>query len=589
MSFIEVRNLKYRYPRTEKLALDGLGFNVEKGEFIGILGKNKAGKSTLCQAFMGLVPGMFGGAYGGQVMIDGMEASSTPVSVLCKKVGLVFQNPFNQLSGARDTVFGEVAFGLQNLGVPREEILKRVERSLELLEISPYRERNPFDLSGGQIQRVAIASILAMEPELVLDEPTSQLDPQGSEEVFRVVDRLAGSGITIIMVEHKMEKLAAYCSRLLLLHEGKQVAYDSPEHIFAREDLEAFGIEPPVYTQAARVFSVKYGDCYPVTLDQTQAVRERFPGKLCRTVKRDDNAGSNIKGIPCPVPMFSIQDLGFSYAKDRPVIKALDLELDQRPTAIIGQNGAGKTTAFNLLSGRILLQGEDMGGKTVAGLAGRVGYVFQNPDDQIFKNRVLDEVMVGPVNLGMGKADSRKRAVQALEIVGLSAVQGENPYDLDLADRKMVAIASVLAMEPQVLILDEPTIAQDAQGRRRLGSIVRKLAREGKTVLAILHDMDFAASYFERIIVMAHGRVLADGPKDQTYYEMDALREARLEQPHVARLCSCLGYEGSFLTVEDMAEAAEDMAEAHAGSTCRGIHGAYCRCANTEGRQEGRE
>ena len=192
MSFIEVRNLKYRYPRTEKLALDGLGFNVEKGEFIGILGKNKAGKSTLCQAFMGLVPGMFGGAYGGQVMIDGMEASSTPVSVLCKKVGLVFQNPFNQLSGARDTVFGEVAFGLQNLGVPREEILKRVERSLELLEISPYRERNPFDLSGGQIQRVAIASILAMEPEvLVLDEPTSQLDPQGSEEVFRVVDRLA--------------------------------------------------------------------------------------------------------------------------------------------------------------------------------------------------------------------------------------------------------------------------------------------------------------------------------------------------------------------------------------------------------------
>ena len=386
-----------------------------------------------------------------------------------------------------------------------------------------------------------------------------------------------------------MEKLAAYCSRLLLLHEGKQVAYDSPEHIFAREDLEAFGIEPPVYTQAARVFSVKYGDCYPVTLDQTQAVRERFPGKLCRTVKRDDNAGSNIKGIPCPVPMFSIQDLGFSYAKDRPVIKALDLELDQRPTAIIGQNGAGKTTLVKLLkgllkpdSGRILLQGEDMGGKTVAGLAGRVGYVFQNPDDQIFKNRVLDEVMVGPVNLGMGKADSRKRAVQALEIVGLSAVQGENPYDLDLADRKMVAIASVLAMEPQVLILDEPTIAQDAQGRRRLGSIVRKLAREGKTVLAILHDMDFAASYFERIIVMAHGRVLADGPKDQTYYEMDALREARLEQPHVARLCSCLGYEGSFLTVEDMAEA-------HAGSTCRGIHGAYCRCANTEGRQEGRE
>ena len=564
MSFIEVKNLKYRYPHTEKLALDGLGFKVEKGEFIGILGGNKAGKSTLCQAFMGLVPGMFGGAYGGQVMIDGLEASKTPVSELCKKVGLVFQNPFNQLSGARDTVFGEVAFGLQNLGVPREEILERVERSLELLEISPYRERNPFDLSGGQIQRVAIASILAMEPEvLVLDEPTSQLDPQGSEEVFRVVDRLAGSGITIIMVEHKMEKLASYCSRLLLLHEGKQIAYDSPERIFAREDLGTLGIEPPVYTQAAKVFSVKYGNCYPVTLEQTLAVREHFPEKLCRTGEMDEGAGDDVKGIPESVPVFSIENLGFSYTKDRPVIKALNLELDRRPTAVIGQNGAGKTTLVKLLkgllkpdSGRILLQGEDIGEKTVAGLAGRVGYVFQNPDDQIFKNRVLDEVMVGPVNLGMDRAAARKSAVKALETVGLLSVQDENPYDLDLADRKMVAIASVLAMEPQVLIL------QDAGGRRRLGGIVQKLALEGKMVLAILHDMDFAAAYFERMIVMAHGRVLADGPKNRVYYETDALSEARLEQPHVTGLCSCLGYEGSFLTVEDMAEAAADVTEA---------------------------
>lgn len=568
MSFIEVKNLKYRYPHTENMALDGLDFTVERGGFIGILGENKAGKSTLCQAFMGLVPTMFGGAYGGQVVIDGMEASRTPVSMLCRKVGLVFQNPFNQLSGARDTVFGEVAFGLQNLGVPREEIVERVERSLELLEIGAYRERNPFDLSGGQIQRVAIASILAMEPEvLVLDEPTSQLDPQGSEEVFRVVERLAGSGITIIMVEHKMEKLAAYCSRLLLLHEGKQIAYDSPQRIFARDDLEALGIEAPVYTRAARAFSVKCGDCYPVTLEETEAVREHFPGKLRRRGGRDGIRGAVSSDTdrtehPASAPVFSIQNLEFSYTKDRTVIHGLNLELDWRPTAVIGQNGAGKTTLVKLLKGllkpdggRILLLGEDMGDKTVAALAKKVGYVFQNPDDQIFKNRVLDEVMVGPLNLGMDKADARKSALKALGTAGLLEVQDMNPYDLDLADRKMVAIASVLAMEPQVLILDEPTIAQDAGGRRRIGGIVEKLEKEGKMVLAILHDMDFAAEYFNRIIVMAHGRVLVDGPKDQVYYELDALKEARLEQPHAARLCSCLGYEGSFLTVEDMADA----------------------------------
>ena len=205
----------------------------------------------MCQAFMGLVPGMFGGAYGGQVMIDGMEASSTPVSVLCKKVGLVFQNPFNQLSGARDTVFGEVAFGLQNLGVPREEILKRVERSLELLEISPYRERNPFDLSGGQIQRVAIASILAMEPEVLsLDEPTAGLDPKGRDEIL---DQLASlhslRGITVILVSHSMEDIAKYVERMIVMNKGEKAFDGIPREVFSHyKELEAMGLAAPQIT-----------------------------------------------------------------------------------------------------------------------------------------------------------------------------------------------------------------------------------------------------------------------------------------------------------------------------------------------------
>lgn len=554
MSFIEVENLKYKYPHTEKLALNGLNFQVEKGEFIGILGENKAGKSTLCQALAGLVPTMLGGAYGGKVMIGGSEASKTPVSELCQRVGLVLQNPFNQLTGARDTVFGEVAFGLQNLGIPRREILERVERSLELLAIGDCRNRNPFDLSGGQIQRIAIAGILAMEPEvLVLDEPTSQLDPLGSEEVFRVVERLAGLGITIIMAEHKMEKLASYCSRLLLLHEGKQVDYTSPSHIFSRDDLEKFGIKPPVYTQISKAFSVKNQDCYPVTLEQTLALRDQFPPHSHR--ERDSGKMENQGNLS----VFSIQGADFSYVKDRPVLRGLDLELDSRPTAIVGQNGAGKTTLVKLLKGllkpdrgRIMLHGEEIGKKTVAQLAGRVGYVFQNPDDQIFKSRVLEEVMAGPINLGMDRKKAGDMALKALEAVGLLEVKDDNPYDLDLSDRKMTSIASILAMEPEVLILDEPTISQDAAGKRKIGSIVERLNREGRLVLAILHDMDFAAEYFERVIVMAHGQVIADGPKQQVFYEKEILKEARLEQPHVTGLCARLGYEGTFMTVEDL-------------------------------------
>lgn len=558
MALIEVTNLKYRYPHTERLALDGIDFQVEKGQFIGIAGENKSGKSTLCQAFAGLVPTMFRGAYGGKLLIDGVEAAKTPIAELCQKVGLVFQNPFNQLSGAKDTVFEEIAFGLQNLGIPRDEIFKRVEENLKLLDIEEYRDRNPFDLSGGQTQRVAIASILAMEPKvIVLDEPTSQLDPQGSEEVFRVVDKLAKTGITIIMVEQKMEKLASYCDKILLLHKGKQIAYDTPERIFSRDDLEELGVKPPVYTQVCRALGVsrKEGEdrLYPVTLAQLERLRDQFPSKLSGRASIKDREEINGQAV------FKIQDLTFHYNPDIPVIEHLDLCLDARPTAIIGQNGAGKTTLVKLLkgllkpnAGSISFEGEDISRRTVAQLAGKVGYVFQNPDDQIFKNRVMEEVMVGPLNLGKSREEAGELAAEALEMVGLMDAAEENPYDLDLSERKMVAIASVVAMDPKVLILDEPTIAQDAKGRAVLGRIVQTLSEKGKFVLAILHDMDFVAEYFERVIIMAHGKVLKDGPGETVFYEKESLLKARLEQPHTARLCELLGYEGAFMTAEDM-------------------------------------
>ncbi|MTK06256.1 MAG: ATP-binding cassette domain-containing protein [Hungatella sp.] len=557
MAFIEVKGLKYKYPHTSKLVLDGIDFEADKGQFIGIVGENQAGKSTLCQAFAGLVPTMFRGAYGGKVIIDGIEASKVPIAVLCQKVGLVFQNPFNQLSGAKDTVFEEIAFGLQNLGIPREEIGKRVDKALKLLDISKYKDRNPFDLSGGQIQRVAIASILAMEPEvLVLDEPTSQLDPQGSEDVFLVVEKLAKTGITIIMVEQKMEKLAAYCDKILLLHRGSQVAYDVPERIFSRDDLRELGVEPPVYTQVSKALSVyrKEGEdlLYPVTLKQIQNHKDQFPVTISKTGREltSDKPGQDI---------FTIKDLGFHYIPGAPIIENLTLSLDIRPTAVIGQNGAGKTTLVKLLkgllkprAGAVLLEGEDISGRTVAQLAKKVGYVFQNPDDQIFKNQVLEEVMVGPLNIGMTRKEGEQRAREALEMVGLLHAEKENPYDLDLSERKMVAIASVVAMDPKVLILDEPTIAQDARGREVLGQLIRTMTERGKFVLAILHDMDFVARYFERVIVMAGGKVISDGSGEKIFYEKDTLTKARLEPPHITRLCEILGYEGTFLTTEDI-------------------------------------
>ena len=565
MAYIKIENLKYRYPNTTKLALDGLDFEIEKGSFIGIIGENGAGKSTLCQAFNGLVPGFFKGAYGGKVLIGDTEVAKTTVSKLCQKVGLVFQNPFNQLSGAKETVFEEIAFGLQNFGVPKEEMISRVNEMMELLDIADYRDRNPFDLSGGQMQRVALAGILAMKPEvIVLDEPTSQLDPAGSEEVFAAVDKLAKSGITIIMVEQKLEKLAEYCDRILLLHQGKQIAFDSPEQIFSREDLQNYGVNPPAYTRICQAFGVKKDNgCYPASLKDALVLKDLFPEENVFGLGKkslDHNAEIRSKReetASCEQSVFNIEHLKFQYVENVPVLQDVNLTIDNRPTAIIGQNGAGKTTLVKLLKGllkpvggSIYYDGNDMAEKSVAMLAGEIGYVFQNPDDQIFKYHVIDEVMFGPQNIGMTKERAREQAVAALKLVGLEQLADENPYDLELAERKLVAIASVLAMDTKVLILDEPTIAQDWKGRKIIQKMIRDLSSQGKTVIAILHDRDFVAESFERVIVMAHGKVLADGTKEEVFAQKEILAQARIDQPYLTKLCQQLGYKKLYFSLE---------------------------------------
>ena len=553
MPVIAVENLKYRYTHADALALDGLTFTVEKGEFIGIVGANGAGKSTLSQALIGLVPQFYNGAYGGRVLIDGLPAESTPISELCCKVGLVFQNPFNQLSGAKDNVYEEVAFGMQNLGVPRAEMHRRTENALKLLDIWQFRDRNPFDLSGGQMQRVAIASILVMEPDIiVLDEPTSQLDPQGSEEVFRTVDKLAHSGITILMIEQKIEKIAAYCDRILLLHQGHQIAFDTPQKVFSRPDLEQLGVQAPVFTRICRALGTTLPDgSYPVTVEEAANQLRRTSALPPVSAQQEERP-----------ELFEIRNLEFSYRPGTPVLHGINLQLDARPTAIIGQNGAGKTTLVKLLKGllrptgpSIWFRGEDISHKTVAALAAQVGYVFQNPDDQIFRYNVLDEVMFGPLNIGMSEEQAREKSRAALALTGLSDQENSNPYDLELNERKMVAIASVLAMDPDVLILDEPTIAQDMMGRRRIADIVHTLSAQGKLVLAILHDMDFVAECFDRVVVMAQGQVVADGSPRQVFADSAALQAARLDPPHVTQLCTRLGYDGVFLTVEEFLDA----------------------------------
>ncbi|MGG0644632.1 energy-coupling factor transporter ATPase [Sporosarcina gallistercoris] len=552
MSRIRVEHLTYKYPASRNFALKDVSFTVEQGEFIGIAGKNTAGKSTLCYALSGLIPHFFKGTYGGNVFLDELEVYAHSVSEVTSKVGLVLENPFSQMTGAKFTVYDEIAFGLENLGVPRADMHRRIQECMHQLGIEELRDKNVFSLSGGQMQRVAIASVLAMRPDiLVLDEPTSQLDPQGSEEVFKVVDQLSEQGITIIMVEQNIEKLAAYSDRIFLMHEGELIQTGTPAEIFSRDDLETYGIAPPVYTSAAKLLNLPRDAKrnLPVVLEEmpTSGLEHVAPPEIQEPVPHLQTAE------------MVVSDLHFGYTEDVKVMKGLDLTLRGMPIAMIGQNGAGKTTFVKLLKGllkpnhgEIIIDGIKTADHTAAELAAVIGLIFQNPNDQIFKNRVLDEVMFGPIMIGQSEETAKFNALKMLELVGLIGKEDDNPYDLSFAERKMVAVASILAMETKIVIFDEPTMGKDAEGKAKLAAIIHELYAQGKLVFCILHDMDFVAETFERTIILNEGRVVFNGRTRSAFAQKQLMSEARLEQPHLTQLAQRMGYTDILLKDSDL-------------------------------------
>lgn len=562
MPVVAVDNLRYRYPGQQHLALDGISFTAEAGEFIGVAGPNLSGKSTLCHALVGLVPHFYKGAIGGRVVVAGLDVHKTPVAEVSRRVGLVFQNPFTQMTGSKLTVYEEAAFGLEYTGVPREEMVERIDNALQLLGLWELRDRNPFALSGGQMQRLAIASVLVMQPDvLVLDEPTSQLDPAGTREVFDAIATLCAEGMTVIMAEHKIELLAAHADRLLLLDDGKLLADDTPRAVLSQHTHK--GARPAVTEAAAALAWDMPEGGYPVTVDEAVAIgRKRLSGVTVRggsngvatpTTSHDTDETS----APVPKPaVIQARAVHFHYTPEAPVLKGISLDIGPGATAIIGQNGAGKSTFVRLLNGllkpvqgEIIVGGVDTRTTTVAQLAHTVGLVFQNPSDQLFKSRVIDEVMFGPLNLGASAAEAESQAREALAQVGLEGVESRNPYDLGLAERKLVTIASVLSMGTDVVILDEPTIAQDRDGVRRLGELVRTLTAQGRIVITITHDMDFVAEYFDRVLVFTDGQVLADCDAATVFAQLDILQQAAVEPPQVARLGQALGLPQTTLTV----------------------------------------
>ena len=562
---LRITTLGVRYPGRREPAVDDITLAVDAGERVAVAGRTGAGKSTLALAAAGFIPRVVRARLDGRVEIEGLDTATAGPGALLGRVGIVFATPANQLSASKLSVREELAFGLENLGVPRAEMDARIDATLGRLGIGHLADREPFALSGGEQQRVAIASIVAMGTTvLVLDEPTAQLDPAGTRSVADLLGELARAGTAILCVEHDPAMLGGM-DRCLVLDRSRSVAFDRPGPALAGAAARV-GLDPPTLVRLAEAARIDLADAFDEAAVAAGLLARR---SVPRAIDGQDGGGAPIDrpiawtpSRERPPVRVVIEDLIHRYPTGIEAVRGVSLTIEPGSTmAILGQNGSGKTTLVKHLNGllrpaegRILIDGEPTDGQPIARLASTVGFVFQDPDEQLFERSVEREVAFGPRNLGIRAAEIGPLVAASLAAVGLADERTTNPYDLDLSRRKLVALAGVLAMNPAVLVLDEPTTGQDADGIERVGAVIDAMRSAGRTVVAITHDMEFAAASFERIVVMRDGIVVADGPPATVFSPSNTklLASTGLTPPPTARIAARMGLAGVPLDVDGL-------------------------------------
>lgn len=496
----------------DSLALDDVTLEVCRGERVCVLGANGSGKSTLASVICGLLAPDEGDVeLAGHAVCTGGVPDLAAYRDARRQLGLVFQNPDDQI--VTSVVADDVAFGPENLGVPRAQIAARVARELRRVAMEKYAHADPSRLSGGQRQRVCIAGALAMEPAvLVLDEPSSLLDVRGRAAIMRVMGRLAAAGATLVHVTHFMDEALA-ADRVVVMQRGHVALEGTPDEVFAAKNaqvIEALGLEMPFEARLAAALRADVAD-----------------GKVAAVAgpSGEKPAASAACAPAAEPPAILARDLGFSYGPDAQVLDGVSLEVPVRATtAIVGQTGSGKSTLLRLLCG---LEAADAGSLTVCGInaatkRGRrqvrraVGYVMQHPERQLFAQTVAEDVAFGPRNQGLSTTEVERRVVHALELVGLAGRRDASPFELSGGQQRLAAIAGVLAMEPELLVLDEPTAGLDPRGRARLRALMADLVAHGVTLLQVTHSMEDAARA-DHVVVLDQSHVLAAGTPAEVF------------------------------------------------------------------------
>jgi energy-coupling factor transporter ATP-binding protein EcfA2 len=567
-TIVSLKDVTFAYKGSKRQALKGISLDVREGECVAILGPTGAGKSTLACVINGTVPRFIEGTLTGDVVVDGQIPNDVGTAQMASRVGLVFGDPDTQLFGM--TVEEDVAFGPANLGFDYETIMERITRAIEGMRLQGLEQRAPHRLSGGQKQATAIAGVYAMLPKImVLDEPTSMLDPEGKARVFSIIRDLNKSlGMTVILIEQEVDDILELADRVFVMKSGEFVLGGTPDEVFASVDvLKEVGIRVPSIVEFGNLigaqktpFSVEEAVLIAkdgawkeaADRDASPTVEVAAPGVEATAPAVEETAPAMeaaALAAEATVPAVEAVDLEFRYPMG---VKALDgANLKVYPgefVAIVGQNGAGKTTLtrhFNGLlrpsAGDIRLFGKSVLNEPTASLCATVGYVFQNPDEQLFCDTVEDELRFGPMNIGMDK-DRMEEAIRDILLdIGLDRYRQVWPRYLTKGERQRLALASVVAMEPEILIVDEPTTGLDWLESLQILDYLERLRRDkGKTILIITHDMNIVSLYAKRVVVMANGRVVGEGTPREVFSQPKLMEQAYLRRPQIADLSDTL-------------------------------------------------
>jgi len=548
---VAVRDLSFSYPASAAPALNSISIEIAAGAWISLMGPTGAGKSTLSLCMNGLIPALQPGTWQGSVAVCGDLTTETPVPQLSARVGVLFQDFETQLFSSQ--VKREIAFPMENRCMEKDRMRAQVEDMLRRFDLREFAERHPAELSGGERQRLAIASVLALSPQvLVLDEPTTDLDPLNREKLLTIVREMHKDGLTIIWIDHETE-LALESDRLLVMDQGAISRDTTFREFFAgAEHGGGFGIRQPDIPQ---LFRDTPGAEVPMTLPEAVEAAKRRGLRLSRQ-KQQEYIAARSPGRPGK-PVIQAEHLEYVYPNGTRALRGVSLEVREGEfVALLGQNGSGKTTLARHLNGllkpsggRVLVRGMDTRSRSIHELSQQVGYCFQNPDNQIFASTVLDEVSFGPRNHGVPSSLIGRRVAEALESVGLSGYEGRDPFVLTKGERQRIAVASILSMKPGIMVFDEPTTGLDYPQTIGMMELISRLNREGCTVIIITHAMWVAARYARRCVVMAQGKVLLEGETREVFEREDTLREASLLPPDITRLGNALG--AATLSVEE--------------------------------------